>query len=72
MEEFILYSVEEITGLLKVTQRTLYNYIKSGSLKAVKIGKYWRIKHKDLQEFINNGTGDQYPQQKQVRITANN
>ncbi len=56
MEDFKLYTVEEIAGILKVTERTLYNYIKSGVLKAVKIGKYWRIKHTDLENFINKGT----------------
>jgi excisionase family DNA binding protein len=60
MDEIILYSVEEVTAILKVTQRTLYNYIKSGSLKAIKVGKYWRIKHQDFQNFIDNGTGDHY------------
>lgn len=63
MEEFKLYSVEEVTEILKVTQRTLYNYIKSGTLKAVKVGKYWRVKHEDLKEFIDNGTNHQYSQQ---------
>ena len=56
MEDFKLYTVEEIAEILKVTERTLYNYIKSGVLKAVKIGKYWRIKHTDLQIFIDKGT----------------
>jgi len=56
MEDFKLYTIEEITDILKVTQRTLYNYIKSGSLKAVKIGKYWRVKQIDLQKFVDQGT----------------
>lgn len=56
MEELVLYTVDDIAEVLKVTQRTLYNYIKSGSLKAVKIGKYWRVKHQDLVDFINTGT----------------
>jgi excisionase family DNA binding protein len=56
MNEFVLYSVEEVTAILKVTQRTLYNYIKSGALKAIKVGKYWRIKHQDLMKFIEYGT----------------
>ncbi|HAQ55819.1 MAG TPA: hypothetical protein DCR44_00170 [Acholeplasmatales bacterium] len=72
MEEFILYTVEEITELLKVTQRTLYNYIKSGSLKAIKIGKYWRVKHADLQDFINNGTRNNQSLSNSVRATAGN
>jgi len=66
MEQFVLYSVDEVTKILKVTQRTLYNYIKSGALKAVKVGKYWRIRHEDFQDFINHGTGDSYPHQKSV------
>ncbi|MCX5775793.1 MAG: helix-turn-helix domain-containing protein [Firmicutes bacterium] len=56
IEDFKLYTIEEITGILKVTQRTVYNYIKGGQLKAIKIGKYWRIKHTDFQNFIDKGT----------------
>lgn len=56
MEDFKLYTVKEITKILKVSQRTLYNYIKSGTLKATKIGKYWRIQSADLQDLIDNGT----------------
>lgn len=56
MEDFKLYTVKEITEILKVSQRTLYNYIKSGTLKAVKIGKYWRIRCVDLQSLIENGS----------------
>jgi excisionase family DNA binding protein len=52
----ILYTIEEVTQILKVTQRTVYNFIKSGDLKAVKVGKYWRIKHEDLEAFLTNGT----------------
>lgn len=70
MEEFTLYSVEEVTEILKVTQRTLYNYIKSGSLKAIKVGKYWRVRHEDLREFINNGTDHQYSQQRNPQVSV--
>lgn len=56
LEEFTLYTIEQISDILKVTKRTIYNYIKSKDLKAVKIGKYWRVKHSDLEEFINTGT----------------
>lgn len=56
MTGFKLYSIDEIADILKVTQRTIYNYIKSGSLKAIKIGKYWRIKHSDLEQFLATGT----------------
>jgi excisionase family DNA binding protein len=56
LDDFKLYTIEEITDILKVTRRTIYKYIKNGSLKAIKIGKYWRIKRVDLQKIVNQGT----------------
>lgn len=50
------YTLEEVSEVLKVTRRTIYNYIKSGNLKAVKMGKYWRVSEDNLKEFIENGT----------------
>lgn len=54
MEELKLYTVEEVMEILSISRRTLYNYIKSGSLKAVKIGRQWRIRLVDLKAFIEN------------------
>ena len=34
-----VYTLAEIEELLQVTRRTLYNWIKSGKLKAFRIGK---------------------------------
>ncbi|MGO4926907.1 helix-turn-helix domain-containing protein [Streptococcus alactolyticus] len=48
--------IEEVANILKVTRRTIYNYIKSGDLKAVKMGKYWRVSEANLQDFIEHGT----------------
>lgn len=72
MEEFILYSIEEVTKILKVTQRTLYNYIKNGDLKAVKVGKYWRVKQEDLREFINKDTEEQNSNQNSSNVSYGN
>lgn len=54
--ELKVYTLEEVQELLKVTRRTLYSYIKAGTLKATKIGRYWRVRHADLKEFIDRGT----------------
>lgn len=56
MEEIKVYTLEEVVTILQVTKRTVYNYIKSGKLKAVKMGKYWRVSHEDLQDFVKKGT----------------
>lgn len=50
------YTLEEVANILKVTRRTIYNYIKNGDLKAVKMGKYWRVSEANLQDFIEHGT----------------
>ncbi len=55
MEEMKLYTLREVEQILKVTQRTLYTYIQNGQLKATKIGKYWRVKHADMEQLIDQG-----------------
>lgn len=47
-----LYTTLEVAEILKVHQRTIFRYIKSGKLKASKIGN-WRITKEDLDNFIN-------------------
>ncbi|HBY64791.1 MAG TPA: hypothetical protein DEG42_00015, partial [Acholeplasmataceae bacterium] len=56
ISDFKLYTIEEISKILKVTERTVYNFISKNNLQAVKIGKYWRVTETALQEFINQGT----------------
>ena len=58
MAELKVYTIEEVVQLLHVTRRTIYTYIKEGKLKAVKIGKYWRVTQKNLEEFLSTGTKD--------------
>ena len=53
MQEIKVYTLREVEDILKVTQRTVYNYINSGKLKAVKMGKYWRVRHEDLDAFLH-------------------
>lgn len=52
-----VYTLKEIEDLLHVTRRTLYNWIKSGQLKAFRIGKEWRVTREALEEFTQTGTG---------------
>lgn len=51
-----VYTLKEIEELLQVTRRTLYNWIKSGKLKAFRIGKEWRVTKDALEEFTETGT----------------
>lgn len=56
MDEIQVYTLTEVMSILKVTRRMVYNYIKQGDLKAVKMGKYWRVRKEDLEEFTKTGT----------------
>ena len=56
MADIRVYTLDEVANIMKVTKRTLYNYIKAGTLHAVKMGKYWRVSEDSLQAFISNGT----------------
>lgn len=44
-----LYSVEQVAERLGLHVRTIRNYVRDGRLKAVRIGKQYRIAHADLQ-----------------------
>ena len=43
-----LYSVEQVAELLNLHVKTVRNYVREGRLKAVRIGKQYRISGEDL------------------------
>ena len=47
-----LLRLEDVAVKLNVSRATVQSYIKSGKLKAVKVGRGTRIWESDLQEFI--------------------
>ena len=71
MSDFKVYTLNEVADILKVTKRTLYNYIKEGTLHAVKIGKYWRVSEENLQDFIENGSPIVDPNRRKENQTEN-
>jgi excisionase family DNA binding protein len=46
-------TTEEVLGCLKVNPRTIYRLIKTGELPAVRIGRQWRFRRSDLDEWID-------------------
>ena len=46
-----MYSVDEVAGILGLHVRTVRGYVRDGRLKAVRIGKQYRITEADLQTF---------------------
>jgi excisionase family DNA binding protein len=52
-----LYSVEQVAELLGLHVRTVRNYVREGRLKAVRIGKQYRISRANLAELTGSGVG---------------
>lgn len=52
MENNDFLTVEQVAKTLQVHWQTILNYIKNGKLKAVKLGKGYRISKEELKRFI--------------------
>jgi putative molybdopterin biosynthesis protein len=46
------YLVEELAKKIRVSNMTIYRYIKAGKVKAYKIGKEFRIDHEEFNKFL--------------------
>jgi len=53
-----LLTTQEVADYLGLTRRTIYTFIQEGTLRAVKVGREWRIKESELEAFINRGSGE--------------
>lgn len=47
-----LLTLKETAKILRVSERTIMRYLKSGKLKGSKLGQ-WRIEQSDLEDFLN-------------------
>ena len=47
-------TVQELADRLEVAEATVRQWIKSGLLRAIDIGKGWRISDTDLQQFLKS------------------
>jgi len=46
-------TVAEVADLLRVSAMTVYRLIEAGELRALRVGKAFRINEDDLDEFLN-------------------
>jgi excisionase family DNA binding protein len=49
------YTPEEVAQELRVTRRTLYEWLKTGRLRGVQVGRGWRIRPEDVELFVQGG-----------------
>ncbi len=50
------FTVEQVAELLQVHWQTILNYIKSGKLEAVKLGKGYRISKDAIDHFVKSNS----------------
>jgi excisionase family DNA binding protein len=46
------YTPKEVAEGLKVTPRTVYRWLETGELRAIRFAREYRISESDLQDFI--------------------
>ena len=51
--ELTLYTISEVSEMLKVTQRTIYNYVHEGLLEGYKVANKWRFSKTNIQDFLD-------------------
>lgn len=57
-----LYSVEQVAGLLKLHVRTVRNFVREGRLKAIRIGKQYRVAREDLEAMTGKPVASLEPE----------
>jgi excisionase family DNA binding protein len=50
-----LMTTEEVIAYLRVNARTVYRLIQAGDLPAVRVGRQWRVRRADLDDWLERG-----------------
>jgi len=48
-----LLTVNEVADLLRVSRMTVYRLIKEGQLKALRVGRSYRLREDDVDEYLS-------------------
>lgn len=48
-----LYTVAEVAEHMRVSNMTVYRLIKSGAMPAVRVGKSYRMRQRDLEAYLD-------------------
>lgn len=51
VSEFL--TVSEVARLMRVSNMTVYRLIRSGALKAVRVGNRYRLRESDVQQYLD-------------------
>jgi len=49
----VYYTPRQVADILKVKETTIWQWLKEGKLKGVHLGRLWRIRQSQLNEFLS-------------------
>jgi putative molybdopterin biosynthesis protein len=53
LEQYTFLTPQEVSDLLRVSVQTVRRWIKEGGLPAYKVGRGWRIREQDLNDWLS-------------------
>lgn len=53
-----VYTPEQVAEMLSITERTILIWLRAGKMRGVKVGRLWRIREQDLEEFLNKNQSE--------------
>lgn len=59
-ESIMIYKPEELIPLLRISRNSVYELLRSGQIRSVKIGKRYLIPKNAIIEFLNGPSQSQY------------
>lgn len=49
-----LLTVAEVASVMRVSRMTVYRLIRRGQLKAIRVGRNYRVREEDLREYLES------------------
>ena len=49
------FSVEEVASHLRISKETVYRWLEKGKIPAHRVGKQWRFKPSEVDEWVKSG-----------------
>ena len=50
------YNVKEVAEILGISTTSIHNYVKAGTMKAVKIAGMWYVKESEIKAYLDDNT----------------
>ena len=50
-----LYDLKEVSQMLGVSYLTVYNYVRQGKIKSVRVGRFLRVTQEEVERIMKEG-----------------